>query len=54
MALGWDHGERYEELNAIAPTIVLDDTSSGDSGIDQLELGKQNFMTIVGAQNRLL
>ena len=46
------HDELYEELNAIAPTIVLDDTSSRDSGIDQLVLGKQNFMTIADTLNR--
>jgi ferric hydroxamate transport system substrate-binding protein len=46
------HDELYEELNAIAPTIVLDDTSSRDRGIDQLVLGKQNFMTIADTLNR--
>lgn len=45
------HDEIYEELNAIAPTLVFDD-SPANSESDQLEIGKQNFMAIANALNR--
>jgi ferric hydroxamate transport system substrate-binding protein len=45
------HDELYDELNEIAPTIILDDSLAG-RGLDELEIGKQNFMSIADALNR--
>jgi ABC-type Fe3+-hydroxamate transport system substrate-binding protein len=45
------HDEMYEELNAIAPTLVFDDTPRGND-LDELETGLQNFMSIADALNR--
>jgi ABC-type Fe3+-hydroxamate transport system substrate-binding protein len=45
------HDEMYEELSSIAPTVILDDAPA-ESGLDELEVGKQNFMAIADALNR--
>jgi ABC-type Fe3+-hydroxamate transport system substrate-binding protein len=47
-----DHDEMYEELNDIAPTIILDDQVSNSSELNELDVGKSNFMTIADALNR--
>jgi ABC-type Fe3+-hydroxamate transport system substrate-binding protein len=45
------HDEIYDDLNDIAPTMILDDGFS-EEGLDELELGKSNFMKIANALNR--
>jgi ABC-type Fe3+-hydroxamate transport system substrate-binding protein len=45
------HDEMYEELNAIAPTLIFDDAPVNSTS-NELEVGKSNFMAIADALNR--
>lgn len=45
------HDDIYDDLNDIAPTMILDDSFS-EEGLDELELGKSNLMKIADALNR--